>query len=159
MPNLALIWRSADQILAIEFRSIIEVLPPVSCRSAPGTPDWIRGLFVYRGSLIPLVDMARLLGAAHTIDRRANRVIVVRASNPDVPIDWPVGLWVESALGIEQIDFAAAGGHPGFATDGGEYLGPVAQSRWGEVQLVRSQAIFTPEQARIMTQRLTEATA
>ncbi len=159
MGNLAVIWSSAGLLMAIESRSIIEILPPVSCRPAPGAPDWIRGLFAYRGALIPLVNTARLLGAVPAPDRQANRIIVIRATAAGTPIDWLVGLWVENVMEIERIEFAAAGTHPGFATDQGRFLGSVAQTRWGQVQLVKPDEIFTPEQAAIMTQRLSEVAA
>ena len=159
MRKLGVIWRAAGVLMAIDSRSIVEVLPPVSCRPAPGAPEWVRGLFAYRGALIPLVDAGRLLGATPGPDLMANRVIVVRVAAGAAPIEWPVGLWVESLLAIERIDFEAAGGHPGFATDMGRFLGPVTQTRWGQVQLVEPAGIFTPEQTAVMTQRLAEAAA
>ncbi len=159
MGTLAVIWRSAGLLMAIDARAVVEVLPPVSCRPMPGVPDWVRGLFPYRGRLIPLVDAARLLGATPEPDRMANRVIVVRVTAGTAPVEWPVGLWVESVLEIERTDFEAAGGHPGFATDSTRFLGPVAQTRWGPVQLVEPAEIFTPEQAAVMTERLTEGAA
>lgn len=159
MHQLAVIWRSAGLLMAIDARATVEVLPPVSCRPAPGAPRWVRGLFSYRGTLIPLVDTTRLLGATPGPDRMANRVIVVRVAPGTVPIEWPVGLWVESVPEIDRIDFEAAGGHPGLATDTGRFLGPVAQTRWGPVQLLKPEEIFTPEQARVMAERLTEAAA
>jgi chemotaxis-related protein WspB len=157
--RLGVIWRSAGLLMAIDSASIVEVLPPVSCRPAPGTPGWVRGLFVYRGALIPLVDAARLLGAAPGPDRMANRVIVIRVAAGGAPTEWPVGLWVESVLEIERIDFEAAGGHPGFATDTGRFLGPVAQTRWGQVQRLSPEQLLTPEQAAILTERLSETAA
>ena len=159
MGDLALIWRSAGLLMAIESRAVIEVLPPLSSRAAPGTPEWVRGLFVYRGGLIPLIDAARLLGAEPAPDRLANRVIVVRVRSAGVRMEWPVGLWVESVMEIERIEFGGAGGHPGFATERGRFLGPVAQTRWGQVQLVKPGEIFTPEQAAIVAERLSEAAA
>jgi chemotaxis-related protein WspB len=156
---LAVIWRSGELLMAIDARSVVEVLPPVSCRAAPGTPGWVRGLFAYRGALIPLVDAGSLLGMARGPDRMCNRVIVVRVAVGSGALDWPVGVWVESVLEIERTDFGGVGGHSGFATEAGRFLGPVVQSRWGQVQLVRPEEIFTLEQAAIMTQRLAEAAA
>ncbi len=156
MRSLAVVWRSADLLMAIDSASIVEVLPPVSCRAAPGTPSWVRGLFVYRGALIPMVDATCLLTASRRADRQANRVIVIRMAEP---MDWSVGFWVESVLEIERIDFGAAGGHPGFATQTGRFLGPVARTARGQVQLVRPQELFTPDQIQVMTQRFTEAAA
>ncbi len=159
MRTLAVIWRSAGLLMAIDARSVVEVLPPVSCRPVPGTPDWVRGLFSYRGALIPLVDAVRLLGATPEPDRMANRVLVVRVTGDTATVGWPVGLWVENVLEIERTNFEAAGGHPGFATDAARFLGPLAQTRWGQVQLVNAGEIFTPEQAAVMTERLTEGAA
>lgn len=159
MRTLAVIWRSAGLLMAIDARAVVEVLPPISCRPMPGTPGWVRGLFPYRGTLIPLVDATRLLGATPDSDRMANRVIVIKVTAGSVPIAWPVGLWVDSVLEIERTDFAATGGHPGFATDTTRFLGPVAQTHRGQVQLVDPAELFTPEQVAIMTERLTEGAA
>lgn len=154
MSSLAVIWRSADLLMAIDAKSIVEVLPPVSCRPVPGVPPWVRGLFVYRGALVPLVDAASLLSANRVQDRLANRVIVIRMV---APVEWPIGLWVESVLEVDRIDFGVPGSHPGFATEAGRFLGPVARTRWGQVQLVKPEEIFSADQAEIMTQRLAEA--
>ncbi len=159
MRTLAVIWRSAGLLMAIDASSVIEVLPPVSCRPMPGSPEWVRGLFGYRGTLIPLIDAASLLNAPREPTRMANRVLVVHAGTELAPVNWHAGLWVESVLEVERLDFGNASGHPGFATDAGRFLGPVAQTRWGQVQLVTPHEIFTPEQARVMTQRLAEAAA
>ncbi len=161
MGTLAVIWRSAGLLMAIEARSVVEVLPPVSSRAAPGAPAWVRGLFAYRGELIPLVDAAGLLGGSPPPDRMANRVLIVRVGTGrgGPGIAWPAGLWVESVLEIDRVDFTAAGGHPGLATEGGRFLGAVAQTRWGQVQLVEPQELFTSEQARVLTERLAGAAA
>lgn len=159
MRGLAVIWRAAGLLMATGAESVVEVLPPVAWRRAPGVPAWVRGLFACRGRLIPLVDAAVLLGAAAPPDRMANRVLVLRAGAEGAPLDWHVGLWVEGVLDLEHIDFEAEGGHPGFAADEARFLGPVAPTRFGPVQLVRTGTLFTPEQVALLTQRLAEAAA
>ena len=54
----------AGQPYAIESRRVIEVLPLVSARPLPRAPDYLLGIFTYRGRLLPLVDLARRLGVA-----------------------------------------------------------------------------------------------
>lgn len=159
MTTLAVIWRLADLLMAIDARSIVEVLPPVSSRTSLGAPAWVRGLFTYRGTLIPLIDAATLLGSSPAPDRMANRILVLRIASADAPVQWPVGLWVQSVLEIDRVDFEQAGSHPGFAIEAVRFLGSVAQTRWGQVQLVKPAEIFTPEQVAIMTDRLAEAVA
>ena len=159
MPTLAVIWRAAGLLFATGVESIVEVLPPLKSRPAPGAPPWVRGLFCHRDQLIPLVDVTRLLGGTPSGDRMVNRVLVVRRSLGSESNDWPVGLWVEGVLELERIDFESAGNHPGFETDAGRFLGPVAQTRWGQVQRVDAQDIFTPEEAAVLSERLAESAA
>lgn len=162
MRKLGVIWSAAGLLMAIDSQEIVEVLPPVTCRPAPGIANWLRGLFVYRGSLIPLVDAGVLLGASRAPERMANRVIVTRVSNAlssTSASPWPVAIWVDSVLEIDRVDFDASGGHPGFGGDGARFLGPIAQTRWGTVQLIRSDELFNAEQVRVLSERIAEAAA
>jgi chemotaxis-related protein WspB len=52
----------------------------VATRPLPDAPASVRGLFVHRGRLMPLVDLASLLGRPSLRDRLSTRVIVVEPS-------------------------------------------------------------------------------
>ena len=52
----------AGQAYAIPSRKVIEVLPLVAARPIPHTPDYVSGVFTYRGQLVPLVDLGRRFG-------------------------------------------------------------------------------------------------
>jgi chemotaxis-related protein WspB len=167
MPTLAIIWRAAELLLATDAESVIEVLPPVACRPIPNAPEWVRGVFVHRGELVPLIDAQRLLAGvapagpplpgAHA-DRMCNRVLAIRlAGAGDVP-EWRAGLWVQSILELERIDFAGPEAHPGLATEA-RFLGPIAPTRFGLVQLVKTHELFTREQIDVLTRRMSEAAA
>jgi chemotaxis-related protein WspB len=172
MSTLSVIWRAAGQLLAMDAGSVIEVLPPVSWRPVPGLPEWIRGVFVHRGDLIPLVDAERLLSGLDSAaarsrssegpireDRMSNRVVAIRVpAAGDVP-EWRMGLWVESVLELERIEFTGSGTHPGFTTEDVRFLGPIAPTRFGLVQLVKAHELFTTEQAGMLTRHITEAVA
>jgi chemotaxis-related protein WspB len=172
MATLAIIWRAAGQLLAMDAGSVIEVLPPVACRTVPGLPEWIRGVFVHRGNLIPLVDAERLLsGLASEVarsplpecpvraDLMSNRVLAIRVpAAGDVP-EWRLGLWVESVLELDRIEFTGTGTHPGFTTESARFLGPIAPTTFGLVQLVKAHELFTPEQASTLTRQIAEAAA
>jgi chemotaxis-related protein WspB len=75
---------------AIPSRRIVEVLPLVAARPLPQVPDFVRGLFTYRGRLLPLVDLGRLLGAGTAPDLLSTRVIVV-SLDKDAEAGIPVG--------------------------------------------------------------------
>lgn len=159
MGGLSVLWRAGGLVFATPVERIAEVLPPLACRAAPATPPWVRGLFSHRGTLIPLVDAARLIGVAPGPDVMANRVLVVRCSpGPDF-MPWTTGLWVDAVLDIARIEFDAPSGHPGFAVETGRFLGPVAQTPFGPVQRIEPESLFTREQAAVLADRLKEAAA
>jgi chemotaxis-related protein WspB len=70
----------AGQTYAIESRRVVEVLPLIAARPIPHTPDYVRGIFTYRGHLVPLVDLGLRLAAAQLAQRLSTRVIVVDAA-------------------------------------------------------------------------------
>ncbi|RLS81203.1 MAG: chemotaxis protein CheW, partial [Planctomycetota bacterium] len=72
-----LTFNVAGQTYAIESRRVIEVLPLVPARPIPHMPNYIRGIFTYRGRLVPLVDLALLLAVGRLQERLSTRVIVV----------------------------------------------------------------------------------
>jgi len=66
-----------DDAYAIESRRVIEVLPLVTARPIPHLPVFVRGIFVHRGQLVPLVDLGWRLANQPLRERLSTRVIVV----------------------------------------------------------------------------------
>jgi chemotaxis-related protein WspB len=73
----------AGEPYAIESRRVVEVLPMVPARAIPRMPDYVLGVFTYRGALVPLVDLGRRLADAPPADRLSTRVIVVDFAPPE----------------------------------------------------------------------------
>jgi chemotaxis-related protein WspB len=99
---------------AIESRRIVEVLPLVSARPLPRAPEYVLGLFTYRGSLVPLVDLGVLLGVGPAVALLSTRVIVVslgEEARPGLPITSGadrLGLIAEHVLAIRSAEDASA---------------------------------------------------
>ncbi|MCE9630607.1 MAG: chemotaxis protein CheW [Planctomycetia bacterium] len=66
----------AGEAYAIASRRVVEVLPLVRVRPIPHTPDYVRGIFTYRGQLVPLVDLGLRLGTGPLAERLSTRVVV-----------------------------------------------------------------------------------
>ena len=65
------------QAYAIESKKVVEVLPLVSTRPIPHLPDYLPGIFTYRGRFVPLVDLGLRINGSPLTRRLSTRVIVV----------------------------------------------------------------------------------
>ena len=119
---MVLTFRVADDAYAIDARRIVEVVPRVDLRSVPHAPDYFVGLFHYRGSIAPVVDMGLLMGAAACRDSLSTRIILVDVPGRD-------GTRMLLGLLAEHVDdLKTRRGRradlPGHATGGGTLSGP-----------------------------------
>jgi chemotaxis signal transduction protein len=72
------VWTSGAQMFATPTGDIMEVIPLVATRPLLRSADWVRGIFNYRGSLVAMLDMPRLLGFGNWQPCMASRVLVVK---------------------------------------------------------------------------------
>jgi chemotaxis signal transduction protein len=129
------IWTSKSQRYATPSEAIVEVIPVVLSRPMPGGAPWLTGLFDYRGSLLQLFDSSLFLGHAASVIRMSSRILVVRAGEESNDTTRRVGIIVEQVLGAERIDFDDQVACSPAGASGIEFLGPVARTPGGTVQL------------------------
>jgi len=137
-----------DRRFALDCAEVLEVLPVVSHRPAGTGPAWLLGLFNLRGTLVPLVDLSRIVDGAPTATRMGARIVVMRldaelfdATLPDGAAN-RVGLLVPEIVGPFARDFSQPGAHPGFSFAGAPHLGPTIADDDGLVQLLRCRRIL-----------------
>jgi chemotaxis-related protein WspB len=124
----------AGEPYAIESRHVVEVLPRVPARPLPRVPDYLLGVFTYRGTLVPLVDLARRLGVAPPADRLSTRVIVVE-SRPEAAAGIRLGMVAENVVAIASAD-AAEASLPPLRNADAPYLGRLLRIGGETVQLL-----------------------
>jgi chemotaxis signal transduction protein len=138
------VWSSAGQFYATPTDQVVEVISVVQTRPLPQVPPWVRGLMNYRGRLIELLDMPLRLGQAPCESRMASRILVVQTDRREQGESKLVGLLVEELFGSQDLDFTDRSGHPGLSPDEIEFLGPVALTEAGTVQLTDPSRIVIP---------------
>ena len=84
---LLLTFKAAESLYAVDVARVVEVVPRVDLRRLPHAPDFIAGLFDYRGSDVPVIDLGIRLGSEGCRDRLSTRIILVdsRPSGRDHP--------------------------------------------------------------------------
>jgi chemotaxis-related protein WspB len=74
---LLLTFRAAENLYAVDVTRVVEVVPRVELRRLPHAPAYLTGLFDYRGAVVPVIDLAILLGLDPCRDRLSTRIILV----------------------------------------------------------------------------------
>ena len=74
---LVLTFQIGSDRLALDLRQVCEVVPRVQLRRPAGSPGWLAGLFVYRGRVVPVIDLHHLLRAGECPAHLSSRIILV----------------------------------------------------------------------------------
>lgn len=94
-------WRGvgfflAGQRLVVEMNDVREILQPPKLTKVPGVRSWVLGVANVRGQLVPIMDLAGLVGMPTRANWRSRRVLIVEKEN------YLCGLLVDAVLGIQQ---------------------------------------------------------
>lgn len=124
----------AGEAYAIESRRVVEVLPLVKARPIPRTPDYVRGIFTYRGRLVPLVDLGLRLGTGPLEERLSTRVIVCEHATPGGG-SRQLGLVAENVISICSAEDAEAS-LPSLDLHDAPFLGAVLRIGGRTIQII-----------------------
>jgi len=80
---LLLTFRAGGNSYAVDVAHVVEVVPRVDLRRLPHAPDFIAGLFDYRGTVVPVIDLGIRLGSEGCRDRLSTRIILVNSRPAD----------------------------------------------------------------------------
>ena len=74
-----LIFNLDSQQFGIDILKIREIIKMVPVRGIPHAPKYVRGIINFRGRVIPVVDLRRVLGMDHVEEDAQSRLIIVEA--------------------------------------------------------------------------------
>lgn len=130
---LLLTFRLAESLYAIAAEQVVEVVPRVDLRAIPHAPPFLAGLFSYRGTVVPVVDLGLLLGSEACRPQLDTRIIL--ADEIGGRDGRRIGLIAEHVCDVrfvrdDQVVF------PSMRLEEAPYLGPVVQTDEGLLQLI-----------------------
>jgi len=131
---LVLTFQVGREAFALDLRRVREVVPRVRLRPVSGAPEWLAGLFVYRGRAVPVLDLHRLAGAGECPPHLSSRIILVPHQTPHGG-ERLLGLLATQVADIRDVrsDEPAL---PRLATDAAVDLGPVVADGAALLRLV-----------------------
>ena len=91
-----LVFEAGGQRYGLDIQDILEVVPAVRLRTVPGLPDYVAGIFRYRGSIVPVLGLSRMLSGTGVTEHFSTRIVLVRYSI-DREESQTLGLLVERA--------------------------------------------------------------
>jgi chemotaxis-related protein WspB len=100
---LVLTFQIGNDRLALDIRRVCEVVPRVQLERPASAPEWLAGMFVYRGKVVPVIDLHRLLGAGDCPQHLSSRIILVPVSQDDGR-DSMLGLLAAQVADMREID-------------------------------------------------------
>ncbi len=98
-----LICRVNGRLCALPVADVVETMRPMDVRRLAGGPSFVLGVSIIRGSAVPVVDAASLLGAPAS---GTTRWVTVRTGSRQV------ALAVDAVLGVAEIPWESIGGLP-----------------------------------------------
>lgn len=75
---LILLFYAGNDLYAIESSHIVEVIPRVSFRKVQHAPDYVAGLFNYRGVILPVIDLCHLIQGTPSRSHLSTRIMIVK---------------------------------------------------------------------------------
>ena len=139
---LFLLFELGKDRYALDVRQIAEVLPVVAVKQVPKAPQAMIGLFNYRGTPVPVVDLSQLTLGRPSTRRLSTRLVLVHYPDPKGGTHL-LGLIAERATQTarhEKSAFVASG----ITNSGAPYLGPVVTDERGLLQWIDVRTLLPP---------------
>jgi chemotaxis-related protein WspB len=141
---LMLIFYVGKNRYAIESSHVVEVIPRVAYRDVHHMPEYVAGVFNYRGAIVPVIDLCRLIRGTPSRDHLSTRVMMVNYPRPDNTVQC-LGLMAEQVmetLDKPEADFMDTG----VQTPDSPYLGGMVMDKKGMIQRIHLERLFADVQ-------------
>lgn len=138
---LLLLFHVDEEIYAIESTQIIEVLPLVMLRKIHQVPNHVAGVFNYRSSIVPVIDLCILIKGESCRSRYSTRLIMAQYTTKHGDRAY-VGLLAERVTEtLEQPN-----PKPSAQNDETSYLGEVIMHEKGMIQRLHWESLISDVQ-------------
>ncbi len=139
---LLLLFHAADNLYALDISHIIEVIPIVALRKIPHVPAYVAGVFNYRGTIVPVIDLCHVINGTACRSRFSTRIIMVNHTAKDGG-HYRLGLMAErvtETLSRPDIDPNASVGNDS------SYLGEMFMDDHGMIQRIHWEHLLSDVQ-------------
>lgn len=135
-PVLLLLFSAGGHLYAMESRDVVEVIPRVSLRPAVNLASPVAGVFNYRGTVVPVIDLSVLIHQRPSGHFLSSRIIMVTSGlSQGKSEDRCIGLLAEGVTDTISKPLHAFQS-TGLSSDQQFYLGGLTLDERGMVQIL-----------------------
>ncbi|MEH2136022.1 chemotaxis protein CheW [Nostoc sp.] len=144
---LMLLLSIGNERYAIESRQVVEVIPFVLLKTLPHQPEYIAGVFNYRGRIVPVIDLCRLMRSKPSSEYLSTRIVLVNywGNNTELKAPYILGLITEQiveTLHKSEVEFVDSN----IQIDTAPYLGNMIVDDQGMIQCLRIEYLLSEAQ-------------
>jgi chemotaxis-related protein WspB len=136
---LLLMFYLGEELYAIDSTEVVEIIPRIGWRPIYQAPDYIAGLFNYRGSFVPVVDLRQLIQGQSCHSCLSTRIIIV--NYPVGDHSCYLGLMSEKVTDTFYPQSHQTQDFSSFVNKG-NYLGKMIMDQSKMIQLIRLQYLL-----------------
>lgn len=74
---MLLLFQMGENLYGIDTVNVIEIVPMIMLRKLQPAPDYLAGVFNYHGSIVPVIDLCRLIQGRDCQIRYSTRIVLV----------------------------------------------------------------------------------
>jgi chemotaxis-related protein WspB len=139
---LLVLFSLGDQRYGLDAAAVELIVPALPVRAVPGTPAAVSGVHTFRGRVTPVIDLVQLTLGRPARPALGSRFIVTRY--PIGGVEHFLALQAESVNEVRDIPDDAIR-DSGIHSPGAPYLGPVAETASGLIQIVTLKNLLPPD--------------
>ncbi|WP_349262774.1 chemotaxis protein CheW [Allocoleopsis sp.] len=147
---LMLLFYVGDNIYALDSSHVVEVIPRVVVRKVHHVPDYVSGLFNYRGTIVPVIDLCHLIQGKPSQSYLSTRIIMVNYIGKD-NTKHCLGLMAERVTEtLNKPDSALMDTGTPLDVDEAPYLGEMIMDEKGMIQRIRLEYLLLDSQHKYL---------
>ncbi len=133
--SLFLLFELGDMSYAVSCDKIREIVPPVKLLKASGRSEYFAGFLSYRGQIVPVIDLCRLLNGQSCRMRLSTRIILIEyaGSNEEFNLLGLLTQGVSEVVRKTEKDFASSDSS---RSDTAPYLGGISMKNGKVIQYI-----------------------
>lgn len=137
---LMLLFYIGDERYALSCSKVVEVIPMVVFRKLHHAPEYVAGLFNYRGTIVPVIDLSQLIQESPCSPCLSTRIIMVNYEKKNQ--QQRLGLMAErvtDTIDLPEDRFV----EPGITFNESAYLGKVVMDEKGTIQRITIEGLLS----------------